>query len=93
MNPEKVSIIIPVYNVEPYLAQCLDSAIHQDYDNIEIIAINDGSTDASLSILEEFRTKHKNIIIKNIENQGVSVARNTGLEIATGEYISFLDSD
>ncbi|WP_460426973.1 glycosyltransferase family 2 protein, partial [Azotobacter armeniacus] len=93
MKPEKVSIIIPVYNVESYLAQCLDSAIHQDYDNIEIIAINDGSTDASLSILEGFRTKHRNIIIKNIENQGVSVARNTGLEIATGEYISFLDSD
>ncbi|GAB3382749.1 glycosyltransferase family 2 protein [Azotobacter armeniacus] len=93
MNPEKVSIIIPVYNVEPYLEQCLDSAIHQDYDNIEIIAVNDGSTDASLSILEHFRARHKSITIKNIENQGLSAARNIGLEIATGEYILFLDSD
>jgi len=93
MSSEKVSIIVPVYNVEKYLAECLNSAILQDYDNIEIIAINDGSTDASLSILEEFRTKHKNMIVKSIPNQGLSVARNTGLEIATGEYILFLDSD
>ncbi|SFB11036.1 glycosyltransferase family 2 protein [Azotobacter beijerinckii] len=93
MSSEKVSIIIPVYNVEQYLAECLNSAIRQDHDNIEIIAINDGSTDTSLSILEEFRTKHENIIVKSIPNQGLSVARNTGLEIATGEYILFLDSD
>jgi len=93
MNPKKVSIIIPVYNVEKYLAECLDSAICQDYDNIEIVAINDGSTDASLSILEEYRTRHRNIVIKSIPNQGLSIARNTGLEIATGEYILFLDSD
>ncbi|SFB11050.1 glycosyltransferase family 2 protein [Azotobacter beijerinckii] len=93
MSSEKVSIIIPVYNVEKYLAECLDSALRQDYENIEIIAINDGSTDASLSILEEFHAKHQNIIVKSIPNQGLSVARNTGLEIATGEYILFLDSD
>ncbi|SFB11018.1 glycosyltransferase family 2 protein [Azotobacter beijerinckii] len=93
MNSEKVSIIIPVYNVEPYLAECLNSAISQDHGNIEIIAIDDGSTDASRSILEAFRTRHDNITIKSIKNQGLSVARNTGLEIATGEYILFLDSD
>ncbi|MGH8437371.1 MAG: glycosyltransferase family 2 protein [Pseudomonas sp.] len=93
MNQEKVSIIIPVYNVEPYLAECLESAVGQDYGNVEIVAINDGSTDASLVILKDFSAKHPNIIIINIENQGQSVARNTGLEIATGEYILFLDSD
>ncbi|MDV7212861.1 glycosyltransferase family 2 protein [Azotobacter beijerinckii] len=93
MSSEKVSIIIPVYNVEKYLAECLNSALYQDYENVEIIAINDGSTDASLSILEEFHAKHQNIVIKSIHNQGPSVARNTGLEIATGEYILFLDSD
>ncbi|MFC0666431.1 glycosyltransferase family 2 protein [Azotobacter chroococcum] len=93
MNSEKVSIIIPVYNVEKYLAECLNSAISQDHGNIEIIAINDGSTDASLSILEEFQAKHDNMIVRSIRNQGLSVARNTGLEIATGDYILFLDSD
>ena len=93
MAPEKVSIIIPVYNVEPYLAQCLDSAVNQDYDNLEIIAINDGSTDASLEILETFRARHGNLIVRSIKNQGLSIARNTGLELATGEYILFVDSD
>ncbi|MFD2405039.1 glycosyltransferase family 2 protein [Azorhizophilus paspali] len=93
MAPEKVSIIIPVYNVEPYLAQCLESAVRQDYDNLEIIAIDDGSTDASPAILEHFRARHERIVVKNIRNQGLSVARNTGLEIATGDYILFLDSD
>ncbi|HAR44794.1 MAG TPA: family 2 glycosyl transferase [Nitrospiraceae bacterium] len=93
MTPEKVSIIIPVYNVELYLAECLNSVISQDYDNIEIIAIDDGSTDASPSILEEFRANHKNMTIRSIKNQGPSIARNTGLEMASGEYILFLDSD
>lgn len=93
MTSEKVSIIIPVYNVEPYLAQCLDSAVNQDYDNLEIIAINDGSTDASLEILETFRARHGNLIVRSIKNQGVSIARNTGLELAIGEYILFVDSD
>lgn len=93
MDSEKVSIIIPVYNVESYLVECLNSAISQDHDNIEIIAIDDGSTDASRSILEAFRARHKNITVRSIKNQGLSTARNTGLEIATGEYILFLDSD
>lgn len=68
MNAEKVSIIIPIYNVEKYLAECLNSAIQQVYDNIEIIAINDGSTDGSLSILEKFRSRHENMIVKSIPN-------------------------
>ncbi|QQE90906.1 glycosyltransferase family 2 protein [Azotobacter chroococcum] len=93
MAPEKVSIIIPVYNVAPYLAQCLDSAVNQDYDNLEIIAIDDGSTDASLEILETFRARHGNLTVRSTRNQGVSIARNTGLELATGEYILFVDSD
>ena len=93
MNHEKVSIIIPVYNVESYLAECLESAVNQDHDNIEIIAINDGSTDGSLSILEKFRETHKNIKIYTIENHGQSIARNMGIKASTGEYILFLDSD
>lgn len=93
MSREKVSIIIPVYNVEAYLAECLNSAVSQDHEDIEIIAVNDGSTDASLSLLEKFQTRHGNLTVKSINNQGLSVARNVGLEIATGEYILFLDSD
>ncbi|WKN24534.1 MULTISPECIES: glycosyltransferase family 2 protein [Azotobacter] len=93
MAPEKVSVIIPVYNVAPYLAQCLDSAVNQDYDNLEIIAVDDGSTDTSLEILEAFRARHGNLLVRSTKNQGVSIARNTGLELATGEYILFVDSD
>lgn len=89
----KVSIIVPVYNVENYLRKCLDSIINQTLKNIEIICINDGSTDNSLSILEEYASKDERIIVINQENAGVSSARNRGLEIATGEYIAFVDSD
>lgn len=89
----KFSIIVPVYNVEKYLAKCLDSLINQTYTNIEIICINDGSTDNSLEILNEYvRVDSRNIVI-NQENQGVSVARNKALEAATGDYILFVDSD
>lgn len=93
MGTKKISIIIPVYNVDKYLAECLDSAINQDYQNKEIIAINDGSTDNSYKILKEYKSKFPEIIIKNIKNQGLSIARNTGLEAATGDYVIFLDSD
>lgn len=89
----KVSIIVPVYNVENYLRKCLDSLINQTLKNIEIICINDGSTDNSLSILEEYASKDERIIVINQENAGVSSARNRGLEIATGEYIAFVDAD
>lgn len=89
----KVSIIVPVYNVENYLRKCLDSIISQTLKNIEIICINDGSTDNSLSILKEYASKDERIIVINQENSGVSSARNRGLEIATGEYIAFVDAD
>ena len=88
----KVSIVIPVYNVETYLKQCLDSVINQTLREIEIICINDGSTDKSLSILEEYANAD-NMIIKSISNSGLSVARNCGMQLARGEYIYFLDSD
>ena len=89
----KVSVIIPVYNTAPYLYRCLNSVINQRLRELEILVVNDGSTDNSLQILEEFAYKDARIKIINQKNQGLSVARNTGLECATGEYIAFLDSD
>ena len=89
----KVSIIIPVYNVQKYLRKCLDSIVNQTFKNIEIIIINDGSSDNSLNICKEYSKKDKRINIINKHNEGVSKARNTGLLYATGEYISFIDSD
>ncbi len=89
----KVSIIIPVYNVEKYLEKCLISLINQTLKEIEIICVNDGSTDNSRAILEQFQLKDKRIKILNQENLGVSQARNNGINIAQGEYIGFVDSD
>lgn len=89
----KISVIIPVYNVEKYLAECLTSVVNQTFKDIEIICVNDGSTDNSPKILEEFAQKDSRIKIINQENQGMSCARNAGLAVATGEYITFVDSD
>ncbi len=89
----KVSVIIPVYNVEKYLAKCLDSVINQTLKDIEIICINDGSTDGSAKILEEYAKKDDRIKVINQENGGLSNARNSGLDIASGKYCYFLDSD
>ena len=92
-NP-KVSVIVPVYNVEPYLRRCLDSLVNQTLKDIEIICINDCSSDNSLAILKEYAERDERInIIDFKENQGVSVARNAGIEIAKGEYIGLVDSD
>ena len=89
-----VSIIIPVYNTEKYLRQCLDSVINQIYKNIEIICVNDGSIDGSLKILKEYEDKYSNIKIINLEqNHGVSFARNKALSMIEGEYVCFIDSD
>jgi glycosyltransferase involved in cell wall biosynthesis len=93
MNDVKVSIIVPVYNVEKYLRQCVDSIVNQSLKEIEIICINDGSTDNSLQILEGYAQRDKRIKIINKRNEGLSAARNTGMEYATGEYIGFVDSD
>lgn len=89
----KVSVIVPVYNVENYLARCLNSLINQTLHEIEIICINDGSSDNSLNILDEYSNKDARIRIVNQENKGLSKSRNTGIDLATGEYISFVDSD
>lgn len=93
MDNIKVSIVIPVYNVEKYLRQCLDSVVNQTLKDIEIICINDGSTDGSLEILKEYEKKDSRIRLINKENEGISAARNQGMELAQGEYISFIDSD
>lgn len=87
------SIIIPVYNVENYLADCLKSVIDQSFGEWEAICINDGSTDGSAGILEEYAAKDRRIRIVEQENAGLSAARNTGLQFASGEYVLFLDSD
>lgn len=89
----KVSIIIPVYNVERYLSRCIDSCINQSYTDIEIICINDGSTDRSLQILECYKNLDSRITIINKENGGLSSARNAGVKVAVGKYILFVDSD
>lgn len=88
-----ISIIIPVYNSEKYLNQCIESVINQTYKNLEIILIDDGSTDSSGKICDDFAKKDKRVIVLHKKNEGVSSARNTGLKIATGEWISFVDSD
>ncbi len=89
----KVSVVIPVYNTALYLEQCLDSLINQTLQDIEIICINDGSTDESLSILDRYKNQDKRIRVFNQENKGQSAARNLGINRAQGEYIGFLDSD
>ncbi len=90
---DKVSVIIPVYNVEPWLAECLDSLINQTYENIEIICVNDGSKDKSLDILKEYQQKDGRIVVIDQKNQGASAARNAGIRASTGNYITFVDSD
>lgn len=89
----KVSIIVPVYNVENYLRECLDSLVNQTLQDIEIICINDGSTDNSLAILQEYSAKDSRIQVISKNNEGQGVARNNGIDIASGEYIAFVDSD
>ena len=90
---ELISIIIPIYNAEKYIERCINSLKNQTYKNIEIICINDGSTDNSLNILKRIAITDNRIKIIEQENKGVSVARNKGIESAKGKYIMFLDSD
>ena len=89
----KISIIIPVYNAEKYLYECLDSLVNQTMKNTEIICIDDGSTDNSYEILCEYATKDNRFIILQQENKGAGAARNKGMEIAKGEFLAFLDAD
>lgn len=90
---EKVSVIVPVYNVEKYLRQCLDSILQQTYQNLEILIINDGSTDGSDAICREYLEKDERITYHIKENSGVSDTRNMGLKQASGDYVTFVDSD
>ena len=89
----KVSIIIPIYNVEKYLEECIESVLHQTYKNIEIILVNDGSPDNSDALCKKYEKKYNNIKYIYQDNQGVSVARNNGLKNATGDFVYFLDAD
>lgn len=92
MKP-KISIIVPIFNVENYLSRCLESLLNQQFKAVEIICINDGSTDQSGSILNDYKNKHHEIIVVQKHNNGVSDARNDGLRIAQGDYIGFVDPD
>lgn len=89
----KISVVIPVYNVEKFLAKCLRSVIAQSYADLEIILVNDGSTDGSAEICEYFANADSRIKVIHQLNEGVSVARNTGINVATGNFVTFLDSD
>jgi glycosyltransferase involved in cell wall biosynthesis len=89
----KISVIVPVYNVEKYLERCVESLIQQTYKNMEIILVNDGSTDKSYEICKKMQQKYKKIILINKKNGGLSSARNVGIAVANGDYIAFLDSD
>ncbi len=88
-----VSIVLPIYNVEKYLPECLESVINQTYKNLEIICVDDGSPDSSADIVEKYKEADGRIILISQKNQGLSGARNTGISAASGEYIMFLDSD
>lgn len=93
MKEDLVSIIIPVYKVEKYLKECLESIVNQTYENLEIILVNDGSPDSCGKICDEYARKDARVRVIHKENGGLSSARNAGLDIANGEYISFVDSD
>lgn len=90
---KKITVIVPVFNTEPYLRQCLDSIIRQTFKNLEIICVNDGSTDNSWKILEEYARKDPRIRIIDQENKRVGGARNVGIKAASGDFICFIDSD
>lgn len=89
----KVSVIVPIYNSEKYLEKCLDSLVNQTLKDIEIILINDGSTDSSKDIILKYKEQYNNIILIDKQNEGIGKARNDGIKKASGEYITFVDSD
>ena len=88
-----VSVVLPVFNVERYLAECLDSIVEQDYPNLEIIAVDDGSTDGSLGALTEYASSHRGLTVLHQDNSGAGVARNRGITEAKGKYVLFVDPD
>lgn len=90
---ELISVVIPIYNVENYIDKCIETVIKQTYKNIEIILVDDGSTDNSGYKCEEWKKKDNRIVVLHKENGGLSSARNAGIDVAKGKYISFIDSD
>ena len=90
---DKISIVVPIYNVEKYLRKCIESILKQTYYNLEIILVDDGSTDSSGEICDEYKNKDSRIIVIHQKNKGMSSARNSGIKCATGKYIGFIDSD
>lgn len=93
MKKALITVIVPIYNSEQYLSACVESIIHQTYSNLEIILVNDGSTDSSLQICQQYAEKDSRIIVLDKENGGQATARNMALDIAKGDYIGFVDSD
>lgn len=93
METELISVIVPVYNVERYLRRCVDSILHQTYRNLEVLLVDDGSTDASGAICDEYAAQEECVTAVHQKNGGLSAARNTGLERAQGTYLCFVDSD
>ena len=93
LSSPKISLIIPVYNVEKYIHKTLDSVLAQTFTDYEVIMINDGSTDGSLAVLKEYASKYENFKLIDQNNCGLSRARNVGVNAAVGDYIAFLDSD
>ena len=93
MIHKRVSTIIPVYNVEQYLPQCLDSVLSQSYSDLQVILIDDGSTDSSGAICDEYAKRDSRIVVIHQKNSGAAAAKNAGLRIANGKYLSFVDSD
>ena len=93
LEEKKLSVIIPVYNLESYLERCINSILNQTYQNLEVICVNDGSTDNSLAVLNRLAAFDKRVCVISQENAGVSAARNTGIDHATGDYITFVDGD
>ena len=93
MDKAKISVIVPVYNTEKFLNNCIESILNQTHKNLEVIIIDDGSTDNSPAICDEYAKKDSRVKVIHKENGGVSSARNAGLDIASGEYIGFIDGD
>lgn len=93
MSCPKVSIIVPIYNMEKYLGRCIDSILVQTHTNIEVILVDDGSTDSSPQVCDDYAKRDPRIKVIHKSNGGLSSARNAGLDIATGDYIGFVDSD
>lgn len=93
MNKPLISVVVPVYNVADYLPECLDSLLAQTYPNFEVVAVDDGSTDSSLTILERYSNQDSRITVVSQKNGGLAAARNTGIANARGEYFAFVDSD